>query len=106
MIHTTLRDHIVLQAERFYKGTLFASEHMLVGIDCLAPHQDQPLHQHNGHDKMYFVHEGTGVFTIGAETVHARAGDVVMAPANVPHAVTNVSDDPLVMLIVMSPFPR
>ena len=106
MIHTALRDHIAFHAERFYKGTLFASEHMLVGIDCLAPHQEQPLHHHNGHDKMYFVHEGTGIFTIGEETVHAHAGDVIMAPANVPHSVVNRSDDPLIMLIVMSPFPQ
>lgn len=105
MIHTALRDHIAFRPERFYKGTLFASEHMLVGIDCLAPHQEQTPHQHRGHDKMYFIHAGTGVFTIGEETVTAYPGDVLWAPADTMHAVKNISDEPLIMLITMAPFP-
>lgn len=105
MIHTSLSEHIVLRSDRFYKSTLFASEHMLVGIDCLAPHQTQPPHQHRGHDKMYFVHAGTGVFTVGDTTVTAHPGDVVWAPADTMHAVQNMSDEPLIMLITMAPFP-
>jgi quercetin dioxygenase-like cupin family protein len=105
MIHTSLRDHVAFQSDRFYKGTLFASEHMLVGIDCLAPHQEQPPHQHRGHDKMYFVQSGIGYFTVGAESVTAHPGDVIWAPADTVHAVKNVGEEPLIMLITMAPFP-
>jgi quercetin dioxygenase-like cupin family protein len=105
MIHTTLREHIAFRTDRFYKGTLFASEHMLVGIDCLVPQQEQAPHLHRGHDKMYFVHAGTAFFTIGDESVTARAGDVILAPADTMHAVKNIGDDALIMLIAMAPFP-
>ena len=43
------------------------SPNMLVGMDCLEPGQLQPTHQHAGRDKMYYVIEGEGEFTIGAE---------------------------------------
>lgn len=105
MIHTTLRDHIAFHPDRFYKGTLFASEHMLVGIDCLAPQQEQAPHQHRGHDKMYYVHAGTGFFTVGDESVTAKPGDVIWAPADTVHAVKNIGSEPLIMLITMAPFP-
>jgi mannose-6-phosphate isomerase-like protein (cupin superfamily) len=105
MIHTSLLDHVAFRTERFYKGTIFASDHMLVGIDCLNVQQKQEPHHHTGHDKMYFVHAGIGEFLVGNEQVIARVGDVVWAPADTVHAVTNIGTEPLIMLIVMAPFP-
>lgn len=103
---TTLSDHIRLTPDRWYKGTIFQSEHMLVGIDCLAVGQQQPPHMHRGHDKMYYVQSGVGVFTIGAESTTCAAGAVVVAPADTVHAVTNTGTEPLIMLIAMAPEPR
>jgi mannose-6-phosphate isomerase-like protein (cupin superfamily) len=54
---------------------------------------------------MYFVHAGIGEFLVGNEQVIARVGDVVWAPADTVHAVTNIGTEPLIMLIVMAPFP-
>jgi mannose-6-phosphate isomerase-like protein (cupin superfamily) len=106
MYHTKLSEHIKLSDARFYKGTLFQSAHMLVGIDCLSVGQTQPPHLHRGHDKMYYVQSGIGQFTIADETFVATAGDVVWAPADTTHSVINTGDEPLIMLITMAPEPR
>ncbi len=106
MYHTTLSTHIKLNATRFYKGTLFQSEHMLVGIDCVDVGQTQPPHLHRGHDKMYYIQSGSGLFVVGDQTFTAVVGDVVWAPADVMHSVTNTGSEPLIMLITMAPEPR
>ncbi|NBU62946.1 MAG: cupin domain-containing protein [Chloroflexia bacterium] len=104
--HTTFANHIDFRADRFYKGTLFASAHMLVGIDCLSPGQAQMPHMHAGHDKMYYIQQGQGIFTVADETIIANQGDIVWAPADTMHHVVNTLDEPLIMLITMAPEPR
>jgi quercetin dioxygenase-like cupin family protein len=37
----------------------------------------------------FIVQEGQATFTVGDETIEARAGDIVVAPADVPHAFVN-----------------
>lgn len=106
MYHTKLTEHIKFSDVRFYKGTLFQSAHMLVGIDCLAVGQSQDLHMHRGHDKMYYIQSGTGQFTVGDETFNATIGDVIWAPADIIHSVINTGDEPLILLITMAPEPR
>ena len=103
---TTLSQHINFSHERFYKGTLYESAHMLVGIDCLAIGQSQHPHMHAGHDKMYYIQQGVGHFRVGDETFDVQPGDVVWAPADTLHAVDNTGDQPLIMLITMAPQPR
>lgn len=103
---TKLTDHIGLSTDRWYKGTIYQSEHMLVGIDCLAPGQVQPPHLHRGHDKMYFVQSGRGLFTIGSQESLVEPGMVVIAPADVLHSVVNHGEEPLILLIAMAPEPK
>lgn len=104
-ISTDYRDHVGANAERFYKATLFQSPRMLVGLDCLEPGQAQPPHRHAGRDKMYFVVEGRGRFTVGDATTEGGEGAVVWAPADVEHSVVNLGERRLVMLIAMAPEP-
>ncbi|MFM2032141.1 MAG: hypothetical protein RLZZ297_906 [Chloroflexota bacterium] len=105
-MHTTLSAHIKVTPDRWYKGTIYQSEHMLVGIDCLAVGQQQPPHLHRGHDKMYYVQSGSGRFTVGETTQRCGPGAVIVAPADTLHAVENTGDEPLIMLIAMAPEPR
>lgn len=37
----------------------------------------------------FIVQEGQATFTVGDDTIEARAGDIVVAPADVPHAFVN-----------------
>ena len=98
--------HTGVNPGRFFKSTIFQSEHMLVGMDCLEPGQVQQPHQHAGHDKFYFVIAGTGRFTIGDETQECGLGSVIWAPADTIHSVINTGDTRLTMLIGMAPEPR
>jgi mannose-6-phosphate isomerase-like protein (cupin superfamily) len=103
---THIDDHIRVTAERWYKGTIFQSAHMLVGVDCLAPGQSQSAHMHRGHDKMYFVQSGSGEFTIGTTVAVCTTGSVIIAPADTVHSVSNIGTEPLILLIAMAPEPK
>lgn len=43
----------------------------------------------------FIVEEGQVTFTVGDETIEARAGDIVVAPANTPHAFVNSGSEVL-----------
>jgi quercetin dioxygenase-like cupin family protein len=44
-----------------------------------------PLHVHHREDETFRILEGEVTFTIGDETILARAGDLVVAPRDLPH---------------------
>ncbi len=97
------REHAGSQAEKFYKATLWQGEHVTVGLNCLEPNQIQSVHAHQGADKIYFVLEGNGHFTVGDEDRDATAGSLVIAPAGVPHGVTNNGSQRLSLLVAIAP---
>ncbi len=106
MTNTThYQEHVGSREGKHYKGTLFQGDHMMVGINCLEPGQTQPVHDHADADKVYIVMEGQGQFTVGGESQEAGSGQVVWAPAGVPHGVENKSDTRLVILVCISPPP-
>ena len=53
-----------------------------------APGRGPGLHRHP-YAETFIVQEGEVTFTIGEEKVEARAGDIVVAPAETPHAFVN-----------------
>lgn len=93
------------RAEKFYKTTLFHSETLLLGLNCLEPGQVQSPHDHAGQDKFYYVVEGDGRFQLGEASFSATAGDVVWAPAGMVHGVRNESDARLTLLVGIAPAP-
>ena len=97
------RDFEGAQPEKFYKTTLWQGEHVMVGLNCLEPGQNQPVHAHTGADKFYFVLSGTGIFTVGDEQTTLGDGMLIVAPAGVPHGVSNASDERLSLLIGIAP---
>ncbi|MFN2531505.1 MAG: cupin domain-containing protein [Pyrinomonadaceae bacterium] len=97
------REHEDFRAEKFYKTTLWQGEHVMVGLNCLEPDQEQLVHAHPDADKFYFVLCGSGIFYVGDESGVAQQGTVVMAPAGIPHGVKNQSTDRLTMLVVIAP---
>ena len=97
------RQRTGVNAEKFYKTTLWQGEHVMVGLNCLEPNQTQSVHAHQGAEKIYFVLAGRGRFTVGDEEREADAGTLVLAPAGVPHGVTNTGAERLSLLVVIAP---
>jgi quercetin dioxygenase-like cupin family protein len=97
------QEHAGSQSEKFYKTTLWQSEHVMIGLNCLEPGQTQKVHAHQGADKFYFVLEGSGSFTVGADEREADAGSVIVAPSGIPHGVTNNAGGRLSLLVTIAP---
>ena len=101
----SLNQNAGINHEKYFKNTLFRSDALLVGLNCLEPGQIQSVHSHPNQDKFYFVVEGVGHFLLGEESSHAAAGDVVWAPADLNHGVENQGDSRLTLLIAIAPAP-
>jgi len=94
----------VFDADRMRKLDCFRSERLLVGLNCLEPGQSQAVHSHAGADKFYFVVSGRARFTVGGAMREAAAGDLVLAPAGVPHGVPEALARTL-LLVAIAPGP-
>jgi quercetin dioxygenase-like cupin family protein len=92
--------------EKFFKATLWQGANVMLGLNCLEPGQSQKVHAHSGADKFYFVLAGSGSFTIGETSRRAAAGTIVVAPADVPHGVSNDGNERLSLLIGIAPPPK
>ena len=97
------RDYEGSNPEKFHKATLWQGEHVMIGLNCLEPGQTQSTHAHTGADKFYFVLSGSGSFIVGEEEQTVASGAVVVAPAGVPHGVTNSGAERLSLLVAIAP---
>ncbi|HSE30949.1 MAG TPA: cupin domain-containing protein [Pyrinomonadaceae bacterium] len=97
------RDFEGADTQKFYKTTLWQGAHVMIGLNCLEPNQVQPVHAHQGADKLYFVLSGLGRFTIGDEQQTVGSGTLVVAPAGVPHGVENQGGERLSLLVAIAP---
>jgi mannose-6-phosphate isomerase-like protein (cupin superfamily) len=96
---------ISFSEEKMKKNALFNSPRLFYDLYCLLPGQHQKVHAHEDSDKIYYVLEGTGRFTVGDEERDLPAGHAVIARAGEPHGVRNETGENLVLLITMAPRP-
>jgi quercetin dioxygenase-like cupin family protein len=73
--------------DKMQKLDCFETPRLFVGLNCFEPGQSQRIHAHEGADKFYLVLSGKASVTVGEETREVGAGDLVLAPAGVPHGV-------------------
>src|SRR5687767_658687 len=59
-----------------------------------APGSGPKLHRHP-YAEIFVVLEGDAIFTVGEATVEATAGQILIAPAGVPHKFINSGSEPL-----------
>ncbi|MCC7242152.1 MAG: cupin domain-containing protein [Acidobacteria bacterium] len=108
MTHPTVihpADHAVFVPARMGKATLFESPRLLVGLNAFEPGQEHALHAHDGQDKAYLVVEGAGRFLLEGRDLAMSAGDLLIAPAGVPHGVRNTGPGRLLVVAVLAPAP-
>ena len=78
----------------FERGTL--------KIELYAPRGTDPQQPHR-QDEVYVVAEGSGEFVIEERREKFNLGDVLFAPAGVPHRFENFSDDFAVWVLFYGP---
>ena len=98
-------DHADWRADKMGKSTLYQSARLLVGLNAFEQGQAHAPHAHEGMDKVYQVIEGEGLFLLDGRELPMQAGDLLVAPAGVPHGVRNTSTRRLLVLVVLAPSP-
>lgn len=63
------------------------------------PGEGSGLHLHP-YRETWVVQRGEAEFTVGEERIRATTGDIVVAPANVPHCFVNVGGDRLQVVCI------
>ena len=101
-----LSDAMSFSAEKMKKNGVFETERFLCDTYCFEPGQEQKAHSHTHEDKLYYVIEGRGSFTVGGEERELGAGEIALAPAGQSHGVANHSQARLVTLVFVTPKPH
>ncbi len=96
----------IYSPEKMGKVSLGAGDHLYAGLNCFEPGQQHAAHVHANQDKLYVILQGSGEAIVGDETSPVTAGDVVLAPAGVPHGLRNSGPNRFVVLVVFSPPPK
>jgi mannose-6-phosphate isomerase-like protein (cupin superfamily) len=91
--------------EKMRKVNLCETENFFCDVYGLEPGQEQKPHAHEGADKVYYVLEGRGEFTVGEETLALGPLQLVFARAGAPHGVRNAGPERLTVLVFMAPHP-
>ena len=101
---TTVAGRATFDPTRGTKADLWVGGRLFVGLNCFEPGQSQTVHTHTDADKFYFLVSGKARMTVGPDTRVAEAGDLVRAPADVPHGVVEALER-TVMLVAIAPPP-
>ena len=100
------RERRRFDAAKMTKTTLFESPRLLLGLNCLEPGQSQSVHTHADQDKFYFVLEGEGEFSVGAEVTVQGPGCAIWARAGVEHGISAAGAQRLLVLVGIAPAPH
>ncbi|OFW02517.1 MAG: hypothetical protein A3I61_15965 [Acidobacteria bacterium RIFCSPLOWO2_02_FULL_68_18] len=98
-------DHAEWRPDKMGKSTLYESPRLLVGLNAFEPGQAHALHAHADLDKVYQVVDGSGTFLLAGRELPMQAGDLLVAPAGVPHGVRNTGAGRLLVLAILAPAP-
>jgi len=98
----TLLQKLHYQPDKMAKVDLVSSPHLVTGLNCFEPGQVQKVHAHAGADKLYYVVEGSGEFSVGTEKRNLAAGDLLYVPESIEHGVVNTGSGRLAVLIVIA----
>ena len=90
--------------EKMKKNNLFQTPRFFCDVYGFEPGQAQQVHTHGGADKFYFIVSGKARMIVGEETRVAEPGDLVWAPADLPHGVVEALER-TVMLVGIAPPP-
>jgi len=70
------------------------AHHLTTSLVHVQPGGEQKTHSHPP-EQVYFILEGAGVMSVGAETQAVAVGDCIFIPADTPHGIRNEGQEPL-----------
>lgn len=97
-----MNNHLILNREQLpFDGNVYEFEGIhyqdadvsFIWVD-MPPGGSIRLHKHP-YQEIFIIQEGMATFTVGAETLEAHAGQVVMVSANVAHKFKNAGNTKL-----------
>ena len=95
---TARAGYLVVEREQLadseLEGHQFGGAHVCVIFVDLRPGGGPKLHRHP-YEEVFIVLEGQARFTVGSDTLDARAGQVLVVQPGVPHKFINSGDGPL-----------
>jgi mannose-6-phosphate isomerase-like protein (cupin superfamily) len=85
-------------------NTSLGTESLDVHLNRLVPGGARGnLHKHSQADNIYIVRSGQGELIADGKVYAIRKDQVVFIPANMPHSLSNVSDEPLEIFEIYAP---
>ena len=100
-----IKDHVKFDGTRMAKIALATTSRAQLDLYCVAPGQSQKAHVHDDQDKIYYVLEGTGRFSLAGADQQLEAGEALVARAGQEHGLVNDGAAPLLVLVVVTPPP-
>jgi mannose-6-phosphate isomerase-like protein (cupin superfamily) len=71
-----------------------------VNVVIYPPKYEGFHHYHDTQDELYFVHSGRARVEVGGEVRELEPGGMVHVESTTPRRLSNIGDEPLVMLVV------
>jgi quercetin dioxygenase-like cupin family protein len=99
------KDEARFSLDKMARIALATTERSQLDLYCVSPGQSQRAHTHDAQDKIYYVLEGGGRFSLNGVEERLIAGEALVAPAGVEHGLVNDGTDPLLVLVVVTPPP-
>ena len=92
---TSTREYLVVERDELRDSELRGCEYGGVNVSLIlvdvGPGEGPRLHRH-AYEEIFIMLEGRSRFTVGAHTVEAQAGQIVIVRASVPHKFVNVGE--------------
>jgi len=71
-----------------FEGYLYGDTDISFILVDMQPGEGVRLHQHP-YQEIFIIQEGVATYTVGAATLEARAGQIIIGPADTPHKFIN-----------------
>ena len=105
MAKISVKDKAAFSPEKMARIALARTDRLQMDLYCVSPGQSQKAHTHTDLDKVYYVVEGGGRFTLGGREEALRPGEALLAPSGIEHGLVNDGPDPLLVLVIVVPPP-
>ena len=77
-----------------FEGYLYGDTDVSVILVDMQPGEGVRLHKHP-YKELFIIQEGVATYTVGTATLEARAGQMIVAPADTPHKFVNSGEGKL-----------